>query len=92
MLNLCDTYRIALRPFGVAVTAIVPGYVDTAKLRALNGGDASAKRFLLSEAQALAHIVDAIARRQPVRIFPWQMRWAIALLNLLPRRLLMLRR
>lgn len=84
VLNLCHTYRVALAPFSIAVTAIVPGYVDTAKLRDLNGGDASHKRFILSEQQALDHIVDAISRRQAVRIFPWQMRWAIALLNLLP--------
>lgn len=84
VLNLCHTYRVALAPFSIAVTAIVPGYVDTARLRELNGGDASHKRFIMSEQQAVAHIVDAIARRQAVRIFPWQMRWAIAALNLLP--------
>ncbi|MES2300005.1 MAG: SDR family NAD(P)-dependent oxidoreductase [Pseudomonadota bacterium] len=92
VLSLCDSYRVGLAPFSIAVTAIVPGYVDTAKLRALNGGDASAKPFLLSEAAASAKIVDAIARRQAVRIFPWQMRCLIALLNHLPRALLRLRR
>lgn len=46
VLSLCDTYRIALQPFSIAVTAIVPGYVDTEKLRSLNAGDASHKPFL----------------------------------------------
>lgn len=92
VLSLCDTYRIALKPFSIAVTAIVPGYVDTAKLRALNNGDASRKPFIVSEAQAVDKIVAAIALRRAVLIFPWQMRWLIALLNRLPRQLLALRR
>jgi short-subunit dehydrogenase len=92
VLNLCETYRVALRPFSIAVTAIVPGYVDTAKLRALNNGDARAKPFLISEAQAVEQIVDAIGQRQAVRVFPWQMHCLIALLNCLPRWVLIWRR
>ncbi|WP_394789283.1 SDR family NAD(P)-dependent oxidoreductase [Rhodoferax sp.] len=92
VLGICDSYRTALRPFGIAVTAIVPGYVDTEKLRALNHGDASHKPFIQSEAQAVAQIAQAIQRREAVRVFPWQMRWLMALLNCLPRRLLALRR
>ena len=92
VLSLCETYRIALAPFGIAVTAGVPGYVDTAKLRALNGGDASHKPFLMSEAQAVARIVLAIEQRKGIVVFPWQMRVLIALLNRLPRALLKLRR
>ena len=38
----------------VSVTAIVPGYVDTARLRELNGGNAGHKPFLLSEEEAAA--------------------------------------
>ncbi len=92
VLSLCETYRIALAPFAIAVTAIVPGYVDTAKLRALNNGDASHKPFLLSEAQAVERIVDAIEQRKAMAVFPWQMRWLVAVLNKLPRALLKLRR
>lgn len=92
VLSICESYRIALQPFGIAVTAIVPGYVDTEKLRVLNHGDASHKPFVQSEAQAVAHIAQAIQRREAVRVFPWQMRWLVALLNRLPRRLLALRR
>ncbi len=91
VLSVCATYRMALQPFGIAVTAIVPGYIDTAKLRALNGGDASHKPFLLSEAQAVACITHAIRTRQAVCVFPWQMRWLVAVLNRLPRWLLALR-
>ncbi|MBC3908630.1 SDR family NAD(P)-dependent oxidoreductase [Undibacterium umbellatum] len=92
VLSLCDTYRIALKPFAIAVTAIVPGYIDTEKLRALNEGNASHKLFIMSEQKAVALIVEAIAARRDRLVFPWQMKWLIALLNLLPRWVLKLRK
>lgn len=92
VLSLCDTYRIALAPFSIAVTAIVPGYVNTAKLRQLNAGDAGHKPFILSEQQAVKRIVQAIDERREVCIFPWQMRWLIKVLNCLPKKLLQIRR
>ncbi|WP_394782197.1 SDR family NAD(P)-dependent oxidoreductase [Undibacterium sp.] len=92
VLNLCDSYRIGLAPFSISVTAIVPGYVNTEKLRQLNGGDASRKPFILSEEAAATLIVDAIQKRMPVCVFPWQMRWLIRMLNWLPSSLLGLRR
>jgi short-subunit dehydrogenase len=92
VIDLCNTYRKALAPFSISVTALVPGYINTAKLRQLNHGDASHKPFLLSEQQAVAHIVKAIAQRVRMCAFPWQMRWLIRFLNCLPRQLLRLRR
>lgn len=87
VIAICDAYRLALAPFSVAVTAIVPGYIDTAKLRELNGGDASGKPFLLSEQAAVRHIVAALARRQARCVFPWQMHWLIKAFNCLPQSL-----
>lgn len=84
VLSLCQTYQLALAPFGIAVTAVVPGYMDTAKLRQLNGGDARRKPFLLSEVRAVDHILAAIERRQPLCVFPWQMHWVVRILNTLP--------
>lgn len=81
---ISDAYRKALAPFGIAVTVIVPGYVDTARLRELNHGDASHKPFLLSEAEAVQRIVDAIARRDERCVFPWQMHALVTVFNLLP--------
>ncbi|MFZ6720643.1 SDR family NAD(P)-dependent oxidoreductase [Undibacterium sp. Ji49W] len=92
VLSLCDTYRMALKPFSIAVTAIVPGYVDTAKLRALNEGDASHKPFIMSEQKAVGVIVDAIAGRKDRLVFPWQMKWLVGVLNLLPRWVLRVRK
>lgn len=84
VLSLCDTYRRALAPFGITVTAIAPGYVDTERLRQLNGGSAGHKPFLVSEAEAVRLITQAIARRQAQCRFPWQMHAAVWVLNRLP--------
>lgn len=81
---ICGTYHRALKPFSITVTAIVPGYIDTEKLRELNSGDASHKPFLLTEQQAIAHIVRAITQRQARCVFPWQMHLLIRLFNFLP--------
>lgn len=88
---ICDTFRKALEPFGIAVTVVVPGYVDTARLRELNGGDARRKPFLQTEAQAVRHIAAAIARRDRRYVFPWQLHALVRLFNLLPRPLQRLR-
>lgn len=89
---ICDAYRKALAPFGIKVTTIVPGYVDTAALRALNGGDASGKPFLQTEAQAVARMADAIERRAERCVFPWQLHWQVRVFNMLPRALQKLRK
>ena len=81
---ICDAYRKALAPFGIVVTVIVPGYVDTARLRELNHGDASRKPFLMSEADAVQRIAAAIARRDHRCVFPWQMHALVKLFNLMP--------
>lgn len=81
---LSDTYRQALAPFSIAVTVIIPGYIDTQKLRELNGGDASHKPFILTEQQAVARIVRAIAQRRARYVFPWQMHYLVRLFNCLP--------
>jgi NAD(P)-dependent dehydrogenase (short-subunit alcohol dehydrogenase family) len=85
VLALCATYRKALAPFGIPVTALVPGYVDTARLRELNQGDASHKPFLQPEARAVERMLRAIDDGVAVDAFPWQMRLAVGLLNLVPR-------
>jgi NAD(P)-dependent dehydrogenase (short-subunit alcohol dehydrogenase family) len=95
VLQLCESYRLALAPFAIAVTAVVPGYIDTAKLRELNGGSAKNKPFLISETCAVGKITQAIRDRKSRVVFPWQMHWIICLLNCLPkilRQSLLLRR
>lgn len=77
VLTVCEAYRTALQPLGIAVTAIVPGYIDTQRLRQLNNGDARSKPFLMSEAHAVARIAQAIQTQEAVAIFPRRMKWLI---------------
>lgn len=90
VIALCELYRRTLK--GIDVSVIVPGYVDTAKLRELSGGDASHKPFLVSEARAVEIIARAIAARRDKVVFPWQLHWMIRAFNLLPVSLRRLRR
>lgn len=89
---ICDSYRKALAPFGVAVTTIVPGYVDTARLRELNDGDASRKPFLQSEASAVERMAIAIDQKADCCIFPWQLHAMARFFNHLPLGLRQFRR
>ncbi|UVW30401.1 SDR family oxidoreductase [Massilia sp. H6] len=91
-IGICDAYRKALRPYGIAVTTILPGYVDTAGLRKLNHGNARAKPFLRSEPDAVRRIVHAIEQRAERCIFPWQLHMMVRLFNSLPSSLQRLRR
>lgn len=84
VLNLCDTYRQILKPFSISVTAIAPGYINTARLRALNEGDVSRKPFLVSEDAAVKIITSAIHQRKTRCIFPWPMRAIVWLFNCVP--------
>jgi len=95
VLQLCDTYQRALCGFGISVTAIIPGYIDTMRLRELNGGSAQHKPFLVSEAFAVRKIAAAIAGRERRCVFPWQMHLIVRLIGVLPRwlqRLILLRK
>jgi NAD(P)-dependent dehydrogenase (short-subunit alcohol dehydrogenase family) len=92
VIALCDFYRKTLARFSIAVTVIVPGYVDTLRLRELNGGDASGKPFLMAEADAVSRIVAAISARRERAVFPWQMRWMVTAFNYLPSPLRRLRK
>ncbi|MGF1739745.1 SDR family NAD(P)-dependent oxidoreductase [Vibrio profundum] len=84
MITYAGEIRNQIKHDGVNVTVIAPGYINTEKLRALNGGDASRKPFLISEQRAVQHIIQAIDRNKSLAVFPMRMKWLIKSLNLLP--------
>jgi 3-oxoacyl-[acyl-carrier-protein] reductase len=90
VLQIADAYRRALRPLGIHITTIAPGYVATQKLHELNQNNLSKKPFLVSEAQAVAEISHAIAQKKPLHLFPARMKWLMRLLSCLPKPLLSL--
>lgn len=81
---ICNTYRQILAPLGITVTTIIPGYIDTARLRQLNGGSTRNKPYLQDEKKAVLRMVSAIERKKTYEIFPWQLHFLVRLFNLLP--------
>jgi NAD(P)-dependent dehydrogenase (short-subunit alcohol dehydrogenase family) len=88
---LCEGYRVVAALKSVGVTVLIPGYVDTAQLRALNGGSAAHKPFLVSEARAVKRMHAALENGEPRCVFPWQLHTLVRLYNHLPVRLRALR-
>ncbi|OCH23482.1 SDR family oxidoreductase [Aliivibrio sp. 1S128] len=87
MITQTKHYATTLTKHNINVTAIAPGYINTQKLRELNGGDASHKPFLLEEYQAVNCIIKAIKQKAGLSIFPLRMKLLVTLLNCLPSRL-----
>ncbi|MDO4250595.1 MAG: SDR family oxidoreductase [Moraxella sp.] len=88
MIANCQAYALALTPFGIAVTCIACGYVDTEQLRALNRGNANHKPFVVSEQTAVLEICNAITQQKQLHIFPKPMKYLTTILSLLPKPLL----
>ncbi|UKB80362.1 SDR family NAD(P)-dependent oxidoreductase [Chryseobacterium sp. MEBOG07] len=88
VIQIADAYRRALKPFGISVTTIAPGYIDTEKLRQLNQDDLSKKPFLTDVETAASMISEAIEKQKKLIIFPSKMRWMMKSLSLLPSSLL----
>ncbi|CAI8723476.1 SDR family NAD(P)-dependent oxidoreductase [Chryseobacterium sp. IT-36CA2] len=88
VIQISDAYRRALKPFGISVTTIAPGYIDTEKLRQLNQNDLSKKPFLTDVETAVNVISEAIEKQKKLIIFPSKMKWMMQSLSLLPSSLL----
>lgn len=88
LIQISEAYRRALANFGICVTIIAPGYVDTPRLRELNGGDLSRKLFVVSCEEAVERIMQGIADRRELVVFPSRMKYLIRFLSGLPSWLL----
>lgn len=88
VIQIADAYHRALKPFGICVTTIAPGYVNTPKLKALNKDDLTKKPFLIDIDSATKIISSAIGDRKKLVIFPTKMKWMMKSLSLLPSPLL----
>lgn len=88
VIQIADAYRRALKPFGISVTTIAPGYIDTEKLRHLNQNDLSKKPFLTDVETAALIISQSIEEQKKLVIFPVKMKWMMKSLSVLPSSLL----
>lgn len=75
-----ESLRLELRPVGIAVTAIHPGFVATP----LTARNRFPMPFILSAERAARIIADGLERRRSDVTFPWQMRWLMGLVRRLP--------
>ncbi|MFP3833111.1 SDR family NAD(P)-dependent oxidoreductase [Chryseobacterium sp. SIMBA_028] len=88
VIQIAEAYHRALKPFGISVTTIAPGYVDTEKLRELNQNDLGKKPFLTNLETATPIISQAIKNKEKLIIFPTKMKWMMRSLSILPSSLL----
>jgi len=76
-----EALRVEMRPQGVAVVTIAPGYIRTP----MTARNPYPMPFLMDAGRFAVKVADAIARKTSYAVFPWQMRVAAAILHVLPR-------
>lgn len=83
VLKLCESYSLDFRRFGIDVTAIAPGFIDTPLTQKNN----HSMPFMMSSEKAAEIIYNDLMKKKPLIIFPLPMRVVITLLYYLPRSL-----
>jgi short-subunit dehydrogenase len=84
VISYCESLRGELRPSGVKVVTICPGYIDTPLTRQ----NRYAMPFLMKADVFADKAFDAIHAGHSYRVIPWQMGVVAKLLRLLPNALL----
>jgi short-subunit dehydrogenase len=79
-ISYCESLRGEMRPCGVKVVTLCPGYVDTPLTR----GNRYAMPFLMSGEDFAQRAFRAIEAGSSYRVIPWQMGVVAKLLRLLP--------
>jgi short-subunit dehydrogenase len=79
----CESLRGELRPFGVRVVTIAPGYIDTPLTR----GNRYSMPFLMSAEAFADRAFAAISAGDSFRFIPWQMAIVARLLKWMPNAL-----
>lgn len=80
VISYCETLRGEMRPSGVKVVTICPGYIDTP----LTQRNRYAMPFLMSPADFAEKAFAAIRGGNSYTVIPWQMGWVAKVLRLLP--------
>jgi NAD(P)-dependent dehydrogenase (short-subunit alcohol dehydrogenase family) len=78
--SYCESLRLEMRPYGIRVVTIAPGYIDTP----MTSNNRFPMPFLMPAARFAAQAVDAIGAGASFRVIPWQMGLAARLLRVLP--------
>lgn len=81
VLKLCESYSLDLRQFGIDVSCIAPGFIDTP----LTKKNDHNMPWLMDVDVAADKIINAISKKKELFIFPWQMKTMIYFLDRMPR-------
>lgn len=81
VIKLCESLALDLPSWGIDVTTICPGFIDTP----LTQKNDHSMPFLLSCEEGAKRIKKAIDKRKVLYVFPWQMATVIHILRRLPR-------
>ncbi len=80
VISYCESLRCELRPAGVSVVTICPGYVDTP----LTSKNRYAMPFLLRPEEFASRAFGVIEAQKSYSVIPWQMGIVAKLMRLLP--------
>jgi len=81
MMRMAESYAIDWHQFGIDVTCVFPGFVDTPLTKA----NPHSMPFLMSSAKAAQIIVRGVENKKLCIGFPWQTYGLMTLLSILPR-------
>jgi len=80
-LRYLESLRVELRPAGISVVTIAPGYIRTP----MTDGNPFPMPFLMHADRFAAKAARVIERRSRFAVLPWPMRIVSALLHIMPR-------
>tara|TARA_B100001245_G_scaffold109845_1_gene80225 strand:+ start:1908 stop:2666 length:759 start_codon:yes stop_codon:yes gene_type:complete len=79
--NLTESWNYTLKPYGISLTTIFPGYIDTEMTK-----DHKFKMpFLMHSDKASRIIANSIQQKKRKLILPWQWKFIIPIFRILPR-------
>lgn len=78
--SYAESLRLEMRPYGIRVVTIAPGYIDTP----MTSNNRFPMPFLMPAGRFAARAFDAIEAGSSFRVIPWQMGIVARLLRLLP--------
>ncbi|GAB3471589.1 SDR family oxidoreductase [Massilia terrae] len=78
--SYCESLRLEMKPYGIRVVTIAPGYIDTPMTR----HNRFSMPFLMPAERFADKAVSAIARGDSFRVLPWQMGVVARVLRVLP--------
>jgi short-subunit dehydrogenase len=79
--NFSESLCIDLRPYGINVTMVAPGFIHTPLTKDNN----HKMPFVIEQSTAVKEIKKAIIQKRPVHIFPYPMKFVARFLYHLPR-------